>query len=287
MKLRTTMLLILSTATLIITAAITLFSAGGMNDIKGVTSEASSGELLSLTGDNLKNLATGIRDSLDAQMANQYEMVKTWTIAPAVQEAARSAREQTMESLFEMWSAEGTREYTDGEAVGDGNPENDLLPAASEYLTELVAGTSFSEIFLTDARGYVIAASSVTGDFDQGPDDWALLLKNGVPVFTRNNPESGGESWYKNTNLSSEGFLVEEVEWDDSALTWGIAIVTQVRDLDTNEYLGQIKALFDYGTFIEGFLDAEGKGVYEIKVANQDGIIVASSFEDTSKVNNE
>jgi hypothetical protein len=59
-----------------------------------------------------------------------------------------------------MWSAEATREYDEGEAVGDGNPNNDLDPSVSEYLAKLTETTAFPEIFITDSRGYAIAANA-------------------------------------------------------------------------------------------------------------------------------
>jgi hypothetical protein len=45
-----------------------------------------------------------------------------------------------------------------GEVPGDGNPDNDLDPAVSRYLAQLVHDTNFLEIFITDDRGFVIAA---------------------------------------------------------------------------------------------------------------------------------
>jgi len=260
------------------------FASSQINNIEGVTSEASADVLVDTANENLKNIAIGIRDSLDSQMQNQYEMVRTWAQAPTLLNAAQEAQNHTMEELYEMWSAEAAREYDEGEAVGDGNPNNDLDPAASNYLIVLSNSTAFPEIFITDNRGYAIAANGATGDFDQGPDDWRYFQDRG---YVKHKPAEGGEGWYRDTNASPDGFFVGEVEWDNSAVTWGIDTVSQMRDPATNAYLGQIKAVFDYGSFIEQFVTTEELDVYEIKVVNQGGLIVATSLDNKDKVNNE
>lgn len=287
MKIRDLILAVLAAGMVISTGILTGFTSSEIDDIEDVTSEASADVLEDTANDNLKNIAIGIRDSLDSQMQSQYEMVRTWAQAPTLLNAAQAAQDYTMEELYEMWSAEAARKYDEGEAVGDGNPDNDLDPAASNYLVALSNSTAFPEIFITDSRGYAIAASGATGDFDQGPDDWRVFLENGVPVFKKHKPAEGGEGWYRDTNASSDGFFVGEVEWDNSAGTWGIDIVSQMRDPTTNAYLGQIKAVFDYGSFIDQFVTTEELDVYEIKVVNQASVIVATSLDNKDKVNNE
>jgi HAMP domain-containing protein len=287
MKIRDLILIVLIVGMVLSTGILVAFTSSGISDVKATTSEASSGELLGIASENLKSVAIGIRNSLDSQMQNQYEMVKTWAQSPALTNVAKAAQKYTKEQLYEMWSAEATREYDDGEAVGDGNPNNDLDPSVSEYLAKLTKTTAFPEIFITDSRGYAIAANAATGDFDQGPDDWRIFLEDGVPVFKKHGPSEGGEGWYKATNESPDGFYVSEITWDDSARTWGLEIMSQLREPETNEYLGQIKAVFDYGTFIDQFVGVEDLDVYEIKVVDKAGTIVATSLDDKSKVNND
>jgi HAMP domain-containing protein len=77
------------------------------------------------------------------------------------------------------------------------------------------------------------------------------------------------------------------VEWDDSAESWGIDLICQIRDPVSNQYLGQIKAVFNYGMFIQNFVEVNEVDVYEIKVTDQSGTIVATSETDKTKVNNE
>ena len=181
-----------------------------------------------------------------------------------------------------------TRTYDELEAVGDGDYTNDLDPEASEYLESLSTTTgTYPEIFITDNRGYAVAANGATGDFDQGPDDWRIYLdeETGLPYFTQHAPEEGGEGWYKATFESEDGFWTGDVTWDDSAYTWGLELVSQLKDSITNEYLGQIKAVFNYGEFIKNFVKLTDLDVYEIKVIDKTGVIVATSETDTTKVN--
>src|SRR4030042_1221893 len=101
-----------------------------------------------------------------------------------------------------------------------------------------------------------------------------------------NNPDRGGEVWYTAANDAADGFYVGSIVWNDNSSTWGIDIVSQLKDPETDEYLGQIKAVFDYGTFIDRFVNVENLDVYEIKVVDHYGIVVATSLEDKAKVNN-
>ena len=115
-------------------------------------------------------------------------------------------------------------------AIGDGNPDNDLFPSVSQYLVDLSASTHFPEILVTDSRGYVIAASVATDDFDQGSDDWTVLLTDGTPVFEQLNPVDGGEDWYRAGNSAKDGFYISDIIWNESTGSWGIDMVSQLRD---------------------------------------------------------
>lgn len=268
--------------------AIVLFTSLQINQIGEATSGTSHDQLKNTVGTDVKDIAIGIKESLDNQMANQYDMVDTWVKSPTVINTARMAKNYSLEELYEKWSASATRQYEDGEAVGDGDISNDLDPEASKYLIRLSneLGT-FPEIFFTDYRGYVIAANGVTGDFDQGPDDWRVFLdSNGEPYYKRHDPSPGGEGWYRECSNANDGLYISEVAWDDSTESWGIEIVRQIVDPDTGEYLGQMKAVFDYGEFIKEFVEPETFDVYEIKIVNNEGVIVATSESDTSKINN-
>jgi len=238
------------------------------------------------TGPNLQSTAVALRNSLDAQMLDQYRMVQSWAKAPILLEAAKEAQGYGLNGLYECWSAEATREYDEGEAVGDGDAANDISPEASNFLiTSAEVSVVVSDVFITDYRGYVIAANGATGDFDQGPNDWRVFLdEGGKPYFKKHKPEPGGEGWYRKTNESPTRFWAGEAEWDDG---WIAEISLQLRDPDTDEYLGQIKVTFNYGKIASGIVDRGETYLYEIKVVTPAGIIAATSEADQTKVNNE
>ena len=244
-------------------------------------------------GTAVEDLAISIRDNMDSMMNEQYKIVESWTKSPAVYQTAKDAQEYTLEELYDAWSDPSNREFDSGEALGDGDPSNDLNPAASSYLMDLVESykvggqTAYPEIFFTDNRGYAIAANGATGDFDQGPDDWRVFqYPNGTQYYKKHDPEPGGEGWFKDTNSSPNGLYVSEITWDDSAMTWGLDICVVIRHPATNENLGILKAFFNYGAFIGHVIGSEELGADEVKIISSEGLIVASTEDDQTKINN-
>lgn len=283
MKIRDSILIVLAAGVLATSGALIGFASSKISTIESSTSHASNNVLVAQANKDLENIAIGLRDSVDAQMAEQYQLVKSWAMTPSLVEAARRGNATTKEALFEAWSAETGRQFAKDQAVGDGNPKNDILPVASEFLVDLSAQYPYPELFATDGRGYIVAASVVTGDFDQGPDDWRFFSRDGFKKFK---PEPGGEGWYRMTMESQKGQYVGPVSWDESSKTWGIEIVSQIHDPQSKAVLGVLKGVFNYGQFINRSVRAEQLDIYEVKVVAEDGTIVATSLDAKEKVNN-
>jgi hypothetical protein len=100
MKIRDLIRIVLIIGMVLSTGILVAFTSSGISDVKATTSEASSGELLGIASENLKSVAIGIRNSLDSQMQNQYEMVKTWAQSPALINVAKAAQKYTKEQLL-------------------------------------------------------------------------------------------------------------------------------------------------------------------------------------------
>lgn len=283
MKIRDSILVVLGAGFVVISATLVGFATNEVKKIEGVTSDASADVLVGTADKNLQNIAIGVRDSLDSQMKNQYEMVRSWAKAPTLIELARVANGKSLEVVFDAWSREKGRAFRDGIAKGDGDPDNDISPAASHYLGALSKSLPYPELFATDARGFVVAASGVTSDFDQGADDQSFFEGQG---FKKNKPELGGEPWYRQTVEAKDGLYVGPVKWDASAKSWGIEIVAQIRDPKDDSYLGQLKAVFDYGKFIYDFVNTNDQDLFEVKVIDPKGTVVATSLPNKDKVNN-
>ena len=97
MKIRDLIISVLVLGMVISTGTLVVFASSGIGDIKDTTSEASSGELLANASKNLEYVAIGFRDSLDNQMANQYQMVKSWALQPAIIDAVKEAQDYSKE----------------------------------------------------------------------------------------------------------------------------------------------------------------------------------------------
>lgn len=282
---------LLATASVLVTA---MMASETMVDTSSSTSQAALEEEV---GEGAEAQAVELQESIDHSMKDQYKMVRSWAKSPTIINTCELAASYTLEELYDAWSDPTTREWDGDEAMGDGDPTNDINPEASLYLNELQESTKddgkvvYPEIFFTDARGYAIAATGATGDFDQGPDDWRVFKDgDGNPYYTKHSPAPGGEGWYRDANAAPDGIYISEVVWDDSALTWGIEICVVIENTVTDERVGTLKAVFDYGAFISNMLecdneDAHGHSETEIKIVNQDGIIVAATGADAAKVN--
>jgi HAMP domain-containing protein len=289
MKIRTLILAVLIVSLAATTGVVVSFSSSAVSGIGDTTEEALSTTLEGEEIQSLVGLSQVLRDYIDGATMQQFALVSDWAQAPILVETAKMAQGYSLEELYEMWSAEATREYDEGEAVGDGDPYNDVNPAASEYLINLSKSTGVHpEVFITDSRGYAIAANGATGDFDQGPDDWRVFLDDsGQPYYTQHGPAEGGEGWYRNCNESPTGMWAGEVEFDDSASIWGMDIIAQIRDPQTGDYLGQLKAVYNYGAYLAQMCAVQSvMGVHEVKIVDAAGIVLATSDADQSVVNN-
>ncbi len=97
---------------------------------------------------------------------------------------------------------------------------NKLLEVNAElnsYLRQLKTQTGIAEIFFTDRNGFNIAYSNPTSDFVQSDESW----------------------WQR---AKQEGQAIDEPEFDDSAKTVVIALSESIKDPNSGDFLGVIKA---------------------------------------------
>jgi len=237
-----------------------------------VAATASLDELRELLDIRPKRVSQGPLDIFvkehDEMFSNQVLDVISLSKVPIIISTVSEANKKDRHILFEMWSSSETREYVHGRAVGDGDPGNDLNPDAASYLQDIQSLYSvYPEIFITDKRGFTVAATGVTGDFDQGPENWHMVhdeLVNDGQV----------ESWF-NSGIESDEVTMGELDWDESAKSWGIDIISQIKKDD--EVIGVLKAVLDYDTFIDRIITNVAEN-HEIYIINTDGYLVASSI---------
>jgi HAMP domain-containing protein len=272
----------------IITTIGVIFIQGNMSSVNEENTINAQGSIEEEIGTGAENTAIEILSSLDGIMNDQIMMVKSWARAPIVVNTAKDAMSYTMEELYDRWSNTTTREYDGGEAVGDGDPENDINPEASHYLITLSQDSNgaYPEVFFTDARGYAIAANGATGDFDQGPDDWRAFqdTTGGSDTFVKHDPSADGEGWWAAANSASDGIYVGAVEYDYSAGIWGTDICVVIYDGTSN--VGVLKAVYNFALALSSVIDVSDLEADEIKVIDGQGLIAASSETDQTKVMN-
>jgi HAMP domain-containing protein len=292
MKIKSIMIL----GTTLIVVAVLLIAAFGIffihDDVSDVSEENTSMAQETIEqeiGSGAKNTAIEILSALDGKMHDQIIMVEAWAAMPVVVNTAKNAMGYTLEELYEAWSASASREFDDGEAVGDGNPSNDINPEASNYLVTL-SGTveGFPEIFFTDARGYAIAANGATGDFDQGPDDWRVFQNpvDNTEYYKKHDPSANGEGWWAGANAAANGVFVGDIEYDYSAEVWGRDICVVIKDPVTGSNLGVLKGVYNIDSALEAVIEVEELDADSIKMITSDGYIAATSESDKSSVMN-
>jgi HAMP domain-containing protein len=285
-------LIILGTTLLV--AIIIIITSQGMLFVRGnistVTDEHTE-QIEEEIGSGVQNTAVEIISTLDGIMEDQVTMIESWVETPTIINTAASGMSYTMEDLYESWSASSTRQYDGDEAMGDGDPDNDINPDTSEYLIRLSKDSdgAYPEIFITDARGYAVAASGATGDFDQGPDDWRAFKSatGGPDEYVKHKPSAAGEDWWGAANSASDGVFVSDIEYDDSAYIWATDICVVIRDPDTGDNLGVMKAVYNFAKALSFVTDTSSLDADEIKIITNNGMIAATSEADQTKIMND
>ena len=259
MKIRDIILIVLVIGMLISTATLVIFAATGINDIKSITSESSSDELVAIATKKISTVASGVRNLLDNALQNQFNQVGLWARDPLFQETAVSAGDYTMVELQNMWASQ---------SIGIA-----LNPALTAYLTDTVENTSLTSLLVTDSRGYLIAASGTTHEFDFSSKEWYTDSVDPANLMT------------KDTLVS--GLYRGPVYWNMPAQQWNIDLAKHIKNPETGEIAGVVKATVDYSSFMNDFMAVASVDSYEVKIIKDDGLVLATTFEDKTKVNNE
>ena len=206
-----------------------------------------------VVGDIERDLAIKVMDKIDREMENIHLLVENWTSfenRKVLVNIVTEGQKKSYEELFEEWNRDGL-----------------TSTAGSGFLKNLREAnpTQFKEIFLTDLRGYVVAATGKTSDFDQGPGD--------DPPF--------GEKWW--AAAKDKGEHVGEIAFDESAGVYSVDINMSVKD-DDDETVGIIKVVYS----VENIRNLIGSTVpgdtrhYEL--LNRYGYIVAATESDRAGI---
>ena len=200
-----------------------------------------------------RDFAIKAMDKIDREMENIRLLVESWTSfenRKILANLAVEGQKKSYDELFEQWSYDGS-----------------TSTLGAQFLKNLQRTNrdQFKEIFLTDLRGYVIAATDKTSDFDQGPGD--------DPPF--------GEKWW--AAAKEKGEHIGEIALDESAGVYSVDINMGIKD-DDDETVGIIKVVYS----VENIRDLIGGGGHgssrHYELLNRYGYIVAATETDQAGI---
>ena len=205
-----------------------------------------------VVGEIERDLAIKVMDKIDREMENIRLLVDNWTSfenRKVLVNTVNEGQKKTYDQLFEEWNRDGITS----------------TPAA-EFLKRLRrTKKQFKEIFLTDLRGYVVAATHKTSDFDQGPRD--------DPPF--------GEKWW--AAAKDKGEHIGDIGFDDSAGVYSVDINMSVK-ADDDETVGIMKVVYSVEN-IRNLIGGGGQeGARHYELINRYGFIVAATETDRAEI---
>ena len=131
---------------------------------------------------------------------------------PAIIEAVKAGSDRVLaENLTALPISEVEKNYSSTKLL---QPNEGL----NNYLKETVKNSNFSEIFFTEKFGFNVAYSQPTSDFVQRDEAWWQQVENNYSYISQPN-------------------------FDDSSNVYSIAIVQAIREPQTQEFIGVIKAV--------------------------------------------
>ncbi|MEC9406819.1 MAG: cache domain-containing protein [Pseudomonadota bacterium] len=152
-----------------------------------------------------------VLNAIELDIQRAASEIKTWSAVSDVTGTAASAADRSKPQALARWES-----------------QRYLQSDAAKFLRDLslLSERRFKEIFFTDARGYVVASTNPTSDFDQGPEEDPPL----------------GEGWWRDAR--AEGWNIGELEYDQSSTFYSIDISVSLTD--DKSFVGVLKAV--YGT---------------------------------------
>ena len=207
-------------------------------------------------GEGQRDLAIEVMDKINREMDNAMILVRNWSTIPAVLNAVVTGRKRTFDELHTAWQTDGL-----------------TTNATATLLKNLQATTQnrFKEIFITDSRGYVIAATNKTSDFDQGSGD--------DPPF--------GEPWW--AAARKKGEHIGDIDYDESAKVYSVDINMNLTTAD-GQSVGVIKAVYNMENIQNikqnrPFIGALSKGeTWYYELINQKGLLLATRESERERI---
>ena len=200
-------------------------------------------------GRHLVGQAQRIADTIDRYVIERIANLRIWTSDPLVVNAARAGAERH--------EAEGLVGLAPEALEARAPPEKSLraFPETDQRLHAFIlASPDFAETFFTDVHGLNVATTNPTSDMLQSDEGWWQ------------------QAWHR-------GLHVGEVEYDDSAAVWSVALSLRIDDPGSGVPLGVLKAVLaldvvqDATDRTEEILSEDGN----IQIAERKGRLIAET----------
>ncbi|MEM9484948.1 MAG: HAMP domain-containing methyl-accepting chemotaxis protein [Cyanobacteria bacterium P01_F01_bin.116] len=153
-------------------------------------------------------------------VTDNFKVVESLAISPVVQQQLRKGTQKAEEDELNAKPVEQLEQEFDAVKVLEPNF------ALNQYMTRVVKVESLGELFFTEQNGFNVIISNSTTDFVQSDEDWWLQAKQ-------------------------FGQYVEPVQFDESANTTSVSLSLAVNAVDTDDFLGIVKAVLPQQTFID------------------------------------
>ncbi len=223
-------------------------------------------ELYSNARRDLADRAADVMHISNEMLLDPVENIESLAESTMIQRSALNATEQDWNVLWDSYEGanfDNDENMKNNKTATTWDPDNDIDPGLSAYLDTFAVKFGFSEVFITDSRGYVYTCTeSVPGDFLQKDEDWWTAARG-----------------------SSDGQFIE-FGYDDSTGQYLMDVVQEVQSSD-GTFTGMIKAGFNVGTLNEAIasvsllhhLEEEGKEVkhtaeFITSAAEDEGVMV-------------
>ena len=180
---------------------------------------------------------------------------------PTILNAVVTGRARTFDELHTAWQTDGLT--TNSTRFGRLMRKAPKTTATLLKTLQATTQNRFKEIFITDSRGYVIAATNKTSDFDQGSGD-------DPPV---------GEPWW--AAAREKGEHIGDIDYDESAEVYSVDINMNITAPDSQSS-GVIKAIYNMENIQNmkqnrPFIGALSKGqTWYYELINRNGLLLAT-----------
>ena len=200
-------------------------------------------------GSHLVGQVQRTADTIDRYVLERIADARIWASDPLVVNAVRAGAERH--------EAEGLTAL-DPEALEARAPPEKSLHAFPETDRRLhafiLASPDFAETFITDAHGLNVATTNPTSDMLQSDEGWWQ------------------QAWHR-------GLHIGEIEYDESAAVWSVALSLRIDDPDGGAPLGVLKAVLALNAVqnaadrVEETLREEG----DVQIADGKGRLIAET----------